>query len=49
MAHFIGSGSTTNRMTGDTHHDYLFRLDEDGKRLSMPKALIMRVTVSGSG
>ena len=36
-------------MTGETHNDYLFRLDEDGTRLSMPKALIMRVTVSASG
>ena len=27
----------------------MFRLDEDGERYSMPKALIMRVAVSGSG
>ena len=34
LAHFIGSGSTSNQWTGETHHDYLFRLDEEGKRLS---------------
>ena len=29
-AHFIGSNSSTNKKTGESYHDYLFRLDEEG-------------------
>ena len=46
---FVGNASTTNQNTGETYHDYLFRLDEDGETRNEPKALIMRVTVDQFG
>ncbi len=40
---------TNNQNTGESYHDYLFRLDEDAETFNEPKALIMRVTVDSHG
>ncbi len=40
---------SSNQSTGETYHDYLFRLDEEKVNFSKPKALIMRITVGQSG
>ena len=49
MVHYIGGAQSQNNNTGETYHDYLFRLDEDKEELTKPKALIMRVSVGTDG
>lgn len=46
-AHFIGGNSSTNKQTGETYYDYLFRLDQEAQHFANPIALVMRVTVEG--
>ena len=47
--HYIGGSQSQNNNTGETYHDFLFRIDEEKKNFTKPKALIMRVTVGASG
>ena len=47
VAHYIGGNSSTNNRTGESYHDFLFRLDEEAKHYASPTALIMRITVNG--
>lgn len=42
---YIGGDQKFNQLTGETYHEYLFRLDPESERNSRPKALLMRVTV----
>lgn len=41
---YIGGDQRFNQMSGETYHDYLFRIDPESERNSSPKALLMRVT-----
>lgn len=42
---YIGGDQKFNQLTGETYHEYLFRLDPESERNSKPRALLMRVTV----